>query len=255
MRLENKVAVVTGGGSGIGHHTCIYLAREGAKVLVVDVLRDKAEQIASEINGMGGIAEPLTLDISTEEGAKQIATRAEKLWQRLDILVNNAASFHHKNTEEATAEDWNTTLRVNVLGTSFCTKYAVVLMKKQGSGSIVNVASINGLAAMSSGWMTYNASKAAIVNMSKSMALDLSRFHIRVNCLCPGMIYTPAMETLLVQLGMTRKEAEAKFLGPRCMMERFGEPQEIAPFIALLVSDEASYMTGATVVVDGGYTS
>jgi len=218
-------------------------------------LGEKAKRIAKEITDDGGIAEALAEDVSSEEGAKNIASRADSLWHRIDVLVNNAASFHHKSTEEATKADWETVLTVNVLGTSFCTKYAVPIMKRQKSGSIINVASINGLVATSGEWMIYNATKAAIVNMSKSMAIDYAPSGIRANCLCPGMIHTPAMETLLTQMGKTRKEAEVEFLGPRCMLKRFGESWEIAPVIVLLASDEASYITGATFVADGGYTS
>lgn len=255
MRLKDKVAIVTGGGSGIGHHTCLQFAREGARVLVVDILGDKAKKIARQITDNGGVAEGLAEDISSEESAKRIATAAVERWKRLDILVNNAASFHHKTVDEATAADWETVLKVNVLGTSFCCKHAVPFMKQQHSGSIVNVASINALGAMPTGWTNYSASKAAIVNMSKSMAFDYAPFGIRVNCICPGMIYTPAMEDLLVTMGVNRKQAEEKFLGPRCLMRRFGEPHEIAAIILMMASDEASYMTGSTVVVDGGYTA
>jgi NAD(P)-dependent dehydrogenase (short-subunit alcohol dehydrogenase family) len=255
MRLDGKVAIVTGGGSGIGHHTCLQFASEGARVLVVDILGEKAKRIAKEITDKGGIAEACAEDVSNEEGAKNIASRAESLWNRIDVLVNNAASFHHKSTEEATYTDWETVLKVNVMGTGFCSKYAVPIMKRQKSGSIIHVASINGLVATSGEWMIYNASKAAIVNMAKSMAIEYAPFGIRANCVCPGMIYTPAMETLLGQMGKTRKEAEVEFLGPRCMLKRFGESWEIAPVLVLLASDEASYITGATFVADGGYTS
>lgn len=255
MRLKDKVAIVTGGGSGIGQSTSLLFAREGARVLVVDIAGDKAEKVAGQIADAGGIAKALTADISREEDAKKIASHAETVWQHLDVLVNNAASFHHKSTAEATREDWDTVLKVNVLGTSFCTKHAVAVMKRQQSGSIINVASINGLVAMFGEWTTYSASKGAIVNMSKSMALDYAPFNIRVNCVCPGMIYTPALERALADLNVTRKYAEENIMGPRCLMKRFGEPSEIAPVILWLASDEASYITGATFVADGGYTS
>jgi len=254
MRLRDKVGIITGGGSGIGHAAGVQFAREGARVLVVDIDGDKARKVAEEIQGQKGIAEALVADVSTEENAKKIVSRAIELWKRVDVLVNNAASFHHHRVEDVTRSDWDKVWSVNVLGTSFCSKYAVQEMKKQGSGSIINIASINALGAMAD-WMTYNATKAAIVEMSKSMAMDLAPFHIRVNCLCPGMIRTPAMDTLLGQLGMTVQEGEQKLLGPRCLMKRFGKPHEIASAILFLASDEASYMTGATMVVDGGYTA
>jgi meso-butanediol dehydrogenase/(S,S)-butanediol dehydrogenase/diacetyl reductase len=255
MRLKDKVAVVTGGGSGIGHHACLQMAREGAKVLVVDLVPSRAQLVAQEIKDSGGISAFLAVDISNEEGAKKLATTAEGLWGRLDVLVNNAASFHHVTTEEATASDWERVFKVNVWGASFCVKHVLAIMKRQKSGSIINVASINGLVGMGPEWVKYSASKAALVNMTKTMAKDFVQHNIRVNCLCPGMIHTPAMEDLLKQLNVTRKEAEEKFLGPRCLLRRFGESHEMAPFIVLMASDEASYLTGATIVVDGGYTS
>jgi len=253
MRLADKTAVVTGGGSGIGRATCLLFAREGCRVLVADIDGQKAEQVAQEIGKAGGVAASLQEDVSSEEGAKNIISRAVELWPRLDILVNNATSFHHKEVGEATREDWMKVLNVGVLGTSFCSKYAVSVMKNQNRGSIINVGSINALVALP-GWMTYNATKAAIVNMSKSMALDLGPFNIRVNCVCPGMTLTPAMDTLLAQMWVSVEEAERTFLGPRCILKRFAKPEEIANAILFLASDEASYMTGATLVVDGGYT-
>ena len=255
MRLKEKVAIVTGGGSGIGHHACLQMAREGAKVLVVDLVPERAESVAEEIKNSGGTSAFLAVDISSEEGASKMAATADSLWHRIDVLVNNAASFHHVSTEEATAADWEKVFKVNVWGTSFCVKHAVPIMKRQKSGSIINVASINGLVGMGPDWVNYSASKAALVNMTKTMAKDFVRYNIRVNCLCPGMIHTPAMVDLLKRMGVSRKEAEVRFLGPRCLLGRFGESYELAPFIVLMASDEASYLTGATVVVDGGYTS
>jgi meso-butanediol dehydrogenase/(S,S)-butanediol dehydrogenase/diacetyl reductase len=254
MRLKDKTAVVTGGGSGIGGATCLLFAREGCRVLVVDIDGQKASQVAGEIGMAGGVAASLQEDVSTEEGAETMVSRVVELWQQLDILVNNATSFHHKHVVEATREDWIKVLNVGVLGTSFCSKYAVAVMQKQNRGSIVNVGSINGLVAMPN-WMTYNATKAAIVNMSRAMALDLGPFNIRVNCICPGMTHTPAMDTLLAKMGVSVEEAERPFLGPRCILKRFAKPEEIANAILFLASDEASYMTGATLVVDGGYTA
>jgi NAD(P)-dependent dehydrogenase (short-subunit alcohol dehydrogenase family) len=255
MRLKGKIAIVTGAGSGIGHATADLFAREGASVLVVDLVRERATSVASEIQKMGGVAEAFVGDVSSEKDAEQMAARADKLWHRLDILVNNAASFHHKTAEEATRDDWEKVLSVNVMGPSFCTRYAVSAMKRQKGGAIVNLASINGLVAMPTGWMTYSASKAAIVNMSKSMAMDLAPFNIRVNCVCPGVINTPALAGALASRGVTREEAEKIDLGHRGMIKRFGEPLEVANVILMAASDEASYMTGSTLVVDGGYSS
>ncbi len=254
MRLAHKTAIVTGGGSGIGRATCLSFAREGCCVLVVDIDGPKAEQVVQEVVRNGGIGASLEADVSSEQGAERMTSRVLELWQHLDILVNNATSFHHKDVSGATREDWLKVLNVGLLGTSFCSKYAVRAMQKQKRGSIVNVGSINGLVAMP-GWMTYNATKAAIVNMSRAMALDLGPYNIRVNCVCPGMTHTPAMDTLLAEMRVSVEEAERNFLGPRCILRRFARPEEIAPAILFVASDEASYMTGATLVVDGGFTA
>lgn len=253
MRLRDKVAIVTGGGSGIGRATSLLFAREGARVLVVDIAGQRAEQVAEEIRKQGATAEALAEDISTEAGAERIISRAVDLWKRLDILVNNAASFRQKPVEQATQEDWETVWGVNVAGTSFCCKYAVAVMRKQGRGAIVNVASINGLMG-SEGQMTYSATKAAIINMTKSMAVDLAPYNIRVNCVCPGVTLTPALLTLLDELKLSVEEAEKRCVG-RSMIKRFAKPEEIAPAILFLASDEASYVNASALVVDGGISS
>jgi dihydroanticapsin dehydrogenase len=140
------------------------------------------------------------------------------------------------------------------MGTSFCSKHAVAAMKANGGGAIVNVASINGLIAMPD-WLTYNATKAAVVEMSKSMAMDLAPFNIRVNCVCPGVTHTPALDRVMAEMGVSVEDVVKAYIAPRCLIKRFGKPEEIAPAIVFLASDEASYMTGATVVVDGGFTT
>jgi len=253
MRLKDKVAIITGGAKGIGRATCLLFAREGCRVLVADIDGPGAVMVAKEITDAGGVADSITTDVADEEQAKNMVSRAVKLWQQIDILVNNAVSFRHRRVEDATREDWDKVLSVGVMGTSFCSKYAVAVMKKQGYGSIVNVGSINAIVAMPD-WMTYNATKAAIVNMSRSMALDLGPFQIRVNCVCPGITRTPALEAAVAELKMSVEDAE-KVFAPRCIIKRFARAEEIAPAILFVASDEASYMTGATVMVDGGFTS
>ncbi|MBI2994491.1 MAG: SDR family oxidoreductase [Gammaproteobacteria bacterium] len=254
MRLKDKITIITGAGSGIGRATALLFAREGACVLAADIDGDKATRVTAEINNDGGRAEALAADIAEEADARRIASRAAELWGRVDVLVNNAASFHHKRVEDADRADWEKAWSVNVLGTSLCSRYAAEIMKKQGGGAIVNIASINGLIAMPD-WMTYNASKAAVIEMSKSMAMDLAPFHIRVNCVCPGVTDTPALQRAIEELGASREEVIKAYIEPQCLIKRFGKAEEIAPAILFLASDEASYMTGATVVVDGGYTT
>jgi NAD(P)-dependent dehydrogenase (short-subunit alcohol dehydrogenase family) len=253
-RFEGKTVIVTGGGSGIGHATALQFAREGARVLVADIDSNAAARVVHEIESTGSLASAIVADVSTDEGAKAISARALELGKGIDVLVNNAASFHYKRVEDATRADWERVLGVNVIGTSLCSKYAVEAMKRGGGGAIVNVASINGLIAMPN-WMTYNASKAAVIEMSKSMAMDLAPFNIRVNCVCPGVTHTPALDRAIADLGMTAQQVIDAVIAPRCLIKRFGRPEEVAPMIVMLASHEASYMTGATVVVDGGFSA
>ena len=252
MRLENKVAIVTGAGQGIGAAIARRFASEGARVLVADLHADAAAATAAAIRAEGGSAAAQAGDISREAGAKELADAALDHYSRIDILVNNAANFVHKRVEDATAEDWHAVLGVNVLGTSFCSKYAVAAMKAGGGGSIVNIASINGLVAMPE-WMTYNASKAAIIEMSKSMALDLAPFSIRVNCVCPGMTMTESLRRAIEEVGAPEEEVLRVHLAPYALIKRWGRPEEIAAGVLFLASDEASYVTGTNLVIDGGF--
>jgi len=252
MRFANKVAIVTGGGSGIGRAACIAFAREGARVLVADIDVQNAQATTELILSAGGVAHGIRTDVSDDEQARQMTQAAIERWARIDILVNNAASFIKKRADEASREDWLRVLGVNVLGTSFCTKHVLPAMKRQGSGAIVNLGSINGVVAMPD-FMTYNATKAAIINMTKCMALDYAPFNIRVNCVCPGQTHTPALESVLASIGMTVEQGEQQFLG-RHMIKRWGKPEDIAEAILYMASDQAAFVTAASLMVDGGYT-
>jgi NAD(P)-dependent dehydrogenase (short-subunit alcohol dehydrogenase family) len=254
MRLQGKVAIVTGAASGIGRAIAERFAREGARVVAADIDGARVSEVAASIMKSGGKAEALTIDVTNEEQAKQLTTRALELWQQVDILVNNAASFHYKRVEEATRADWDKVLSVNVVGTSLCSKYACAAMKARNQGAIVNIASINGIIAMPN-WMTYNASKAAVIEISKSMAMDLAPFNIRVNCVCPGVTDTPALHRAMKELDLTPQALIDGVVAPRALIKRFGTADEIANAALFVASDEASYMTGATMVVDGGFTA
>jgi NAD(P)-dependent dehydrogenase (short-subunit alcohol dehydrogenase family) len=251
-RLKDRIAIITGGGSGIGRATALQFAREGASVLVADIEPSSGAETVASIKAQGGQAAALVADVSDEAAAARIVGRAVELWGRVDVLVNNAASFHHLRVEQATRADWEKVLGVNVMGTSFCTRHAVEVMKTHGGGAIVNVASINGLVAMPTDDL---ASKAAVIEMSKSMAMDLGPFGIRVNCVCPGITDTPALQRVIAEFGIPAEEVIRVHVAPRCLIKRFGRPEEIAAAITFLASDEASYMTGSTVVVDGGFTA
>lgn len=252
MRLKEKVAIITGSGSGIGRATALLFAEEGAKVVVVDIHREAGERTTSLITDHGGDAVFVNADISKEEEARRISDEAVRAFGKIDILVNNAAVFVLKGLE-ATVEDWQRSLAVNVVGTALCSKYAAEEMKKQGKGAIVNLGSISSFIAQPE-FITYSATKAAILQMTRNMAMDLAPFNIRVNCVCPGTILTPALKNPVEQQGLSLEQLLAEEASKH-LLNRVGEPREVAYAILFLASDEASFITGTHLMVDGGYTA
>ena len=251
MRLTGKVAIITGAGSGIGQSTAMLFGEEGARVVVADIDPQKATETVSLIKDRGGVAVAVEADISKEEEARGITEEAIRAFSRIDILVNDAAVFVLKGFD-TTMEEWRRSLGVNVIGTAFCTKYAVAEMKKHG-GAIVNLGSISSFIAEPD-CFTYSATKAAILQMTRNMAMDLAAYNIRVNCVCPGTIITPASIGHMEKIGLTMEQFK-KEEGARALLKRLGEPREVACAILFLASDEASYITGASLMVDGGYTA
>ena len=240
-RLKDKVAIITGGAAGIGRATAELFAEEGAKVVVADLLRtEDLEALFVET------------DISNEDDCRRVCDEAVRAFGRLDILVNNAAVFVLKGLE-ATVDDWQRSLSVNIVGTAQMSKYASEHMKQSGGGAIVNLGSISSFVAQHS-FIAYSSTKAAIVQMTRNMALDLAPFNIRVNCVCPGTILTRATENHIALVGMSKEDfiaAEA----PKHLLNRVGDPREVAYPILFLASDEASFITGTHLMVDGGYTT
>jgi dihydroanticapsin dehydrogenase len=251
MRLKDKVAVVTGAASGIGQTTAEVFAEEGARVVVADVDREGGEKTVAGIRQKGGAAYFVHADISKDADARRISEEAVKQFGRLDMLVNDAAVFVLKGFE-ATVEDWQRSLGVNVIGTAMVTKYAVEKMKKAG-GAIVNLASISSFCAQPD-FTAYSATKAALVQMTRNMALDLGPHKIRVNAVCPGTIITPASYRHMEKVGMTLEQFDATE-GAKTFLGRAGRTREVASAILFLASDEASYITGAFLMVDGGYSA
>ena len=252
MRLKEKVAVVTGSGAGIGQGTAELLGEEGAKVVVVDVDADSGAKTAANIKNKGGSSHFVHADISIEADAKRIAEEAVKTFGRIDILVNNAATFVLKGFD-ATVDDWRRSLGVNVVGTAMVTKYAVEQMKKTGGGAIVNLASISSFVAQPN-FFAYSATKAAILQLTRNMAMDLGPHKIRVNCVCPGTILTAASQRHMDNTGTTFEQFNAEE-GAKTFLGRIGNVREVAYAILFLASDEASYITGSSLMVDGGYTA
>jgi NAD(P)-dependent dehydrogenase (short-subunit alcohol dehydrogenase family) len=250
-RLHTKVALITGAAAGIGAATAELFAEEGAKVVLLDI--DPAgEAVAERLRAHDGVALFIQTDVAKEDEVRRAIERAEQTFDRIDILVNNAATFVLKGLE-ATAEDWHRSFDVNVVGTALCSRYASEIMKKTAGGAIVNLGSISSFVAQPH-FLTYSATKAALVQMTRNMALDLAPSHIRVNCVCPGTIRTSATDRHMQQTGMT----EAAFIAeqaPLHLLNRIGTAREVAYAILFLASDEASFITAATLMVDGGYVA
>jgi NAD(P)-dependent dehydrogenase (short-subunit alcohol dehydrogenase family) len=251
-RLKGKVAIVTGGGSGIGRAACELFAEEGAQVVVADIEQGQGESVAAGIKSGGGQAQFVLTDISREEDAARLTGETVRIFGGVDILVNNAAVFVLKGIE-ATIDDWRRSLDVNVIGPSLVSKFAVAEMKKRGSGAIVNLGSMSSFIAQPN-FVTYSATKAAMVQMTRNMAMDLAPFKIRVNCVCPGTIITQATERHRAQIGITLEQFMAEE-GAKHLLNRVGQPREVAYAILFLASDEASFITGTHLMVDGGYTA
>jgi NAD(P)-dependent dehydrogenase (short-subunit alcohol dehydrogenase family) len=252
MRLANKVAIITGVGAGIGEAIAIRFAEEGATLVLNDISERAGQSTLKKIRDLGAKAVLAVADISQEVGAHSISDVAVQSFGGIDILINNAADFTQKNVEQAEVADWQKVLGVNVIGTALVSKYAIPHMRARGGGAIVNMASMSGIIAQRD-FATYNASKGAVLTMTKCMALDFAPYKIRVNSICPGCILTSASYREIERLGLTFEQWRDR-VAPLHMLNRLGEPIEVANAALFLASDEASFITGTHLMVDGGYT-
>jgi NAD(P)-dependent dehydrogenase (short-subunit alcohol dehydrogenase family) len=253
--IQNKVAVVTGGGSGIGRATALALAREGAKVVIGDILIEGGEQTAGMVKEAGGEAVFIKTDVSRADEVQSLIQTAVDVFGALHCACNVAGTPGKlAYTADQTEEDFDLVMRVNLKGTWLCMKYELLQMLKQGSGSIVNVSSLNGLIA-SPGVPFYVASKHGVLGLTKTAALEYAEKGIRVNAVLPGAIRTPMLEGMWETMsGGNPKEAEAKYL-EGIPIKRIGRPEEIAEAVVWLCSDAASYATGHSMILDGGIYS
>jgi NAD(P)-dependent dehydrogenase (short-subunit alcohol dehydrogenase family) len=252
-RVEGKVAVVTGGALGLGKATCQVLAKEGATVAVTDILPEEGQQLTKEMESSGGDARFWALDTSSEDQVKQVFSEIRHTFGKIDVLVNNAGiAGANKPTHELTLEEWERVMAVNVQGVFLCTKHVIPYMREAGGGSIINLSSIYGIVGAPDS-PPYHASKGAVRLMTKTDALLYARDKIRVNSVHPGFIWTPMVENFLRSQGDL--EAGRRQLDRLHPIGHVGEPDDIAYGVLYLASDEAKFVTGSELVIDGGYTA
>ncbi|MBP6180388.1 SDR family oxidoreductase [Flavobacterium sp.] len=246
--FKNKVAIVTGGSSGIGKATALVFAKKGAKVVVVDWLENK--ETVNFIKEMGGEAIFIKCDVSKNADVKAMVAETIATFGRLDYAFNNAGiEGISAPTQDCTEENWDKTIGVNLKGIWLCMKYEIPEILKQGKGVIVNCASVAGLVGFA-GLPAYVASKHGVVGLTKTTALECAKLGIRVNAVCPGVIQTPMIDRLIGN----SKEAVEQFTGLE-PVGRFGQPEEIANAVVWMCSDEASFVTGHAMAVDGGFVA
>lgn len=250
-RLEGKVALITGAGGGIGRESAILFAREGAKIVVVDVTEKTGKQTVKLVRAAGGEAVFAAADVSRADDCERMVRMAEKKFGQLDILFNNAGIMHHSDDNAVTTEEsiWDLTMNINARGVFLGCKYGIPALRRAGGGSIINTASFVALMGAATPQVAYTASKGAVLAMTRELAVIHAREKIRVNSLCPGPLRT---ELLMSYLNTDEKKQRRLVHIP---MGRFGEASEIAQAALFLASDESSFITGTDFVVDGGITA
>jgi NAD(P)-dependent dehydrogenase (short-subunit alcohol dehydrogenase family) len=244
-RLEGNVAIVTGGGTGIGRAVSLRFAKEGARVAVVGRTQNTGESTVQEITNSGGDAAFIQTDVSDVDQVRRMVKTTLAKFGRIDILVNNSAIYAGGSILNAKESDWAQVMRVNVDGVFFCSKYVAQEMVRSRRGSIINISSFLGVKALPNE-LPYSTSKGAVIQLTRAMSLDLAPYNVRANCVCPGTVHTRMYESVLKDPGMVKRNLQGIPLG------RVAEPEEIASVVLHLASDESTYVTGATIMVDGG---
>jgi NAD(P)-dependent dehydrogenase (short-subunit alcohol dehydrogenase family) len=250
MRFEGKIVMVTGAGHGIGRATARRFAREGGEVVVVDINENGAAETVGLIAEDGGAAQAIAADVSDEQAVADLGSRIATDHGRVDVLHNNAGRLRGGSVTELPVDEWDLTFAVNVRSMFLVSRAVIPLMRPNG-GAIVNTASTSGLVG-EMGIPAYNSSKGAVVNLTRQLAADYTREGIRVNCVCPGWIPTGFNDPVLADMSDAEVEAMVKATVP---MGRQGTPEEIAAAVTFLASNDATYITGHALVVDGGLTA
>tara|TARA_R110002110_G_scaffold68080_2_gene184680 strand:- start:5838 stop:6626 length:789 start_codon:yes stop_codon:yes gene_type:complete len=248
-RIDGKIAIITGSGSGIGRASCELLAEAGARIVATDINEERAEATAMHVRDMGGDAIGLRHDVSSETDWSHVTVETTRCYGGLDVLVNNAGISVTKECRNTTLDDWRSVMDVNLTGVFLGVRAAVNMMSENKTyGSIINIASIAGL--MGDCPAAYSASKSGVRLLSKSVAVECGRkgYRIRINTICPGTVETPMTD----KISDTKVLSDLKALYP---LKRFAQPIEIAKGVLFLASDDSSYITGSDLVIDGGATA
>ena len=252
MKLDQRIAVITGAGSGIGQAMALLFAREGARVLATDVNGAAAEETAARVVAEGGTCESMAVDVIVPEQVRDMIERARSSFGRVDILCNNAGIGSTTDVVDCEPEEWDRVMTVNVKSVYLGCKYAVPVMIAQGGGVIVNTASVAGMVGIVKR-ASYSASKGAVIALTRQVAIDFVEQGIRCNCLCPGTVDSPWVGRLLNQADDPAAARQA--LVARQPMGRLGTPEEVALAALYLASDDAAFVTGTGLVIDGGLTA
>jgi dihydroanticapsin dehydrogenase len=252
--LTEKVSIITGAGSGIGEAACVLFAREGAKVVAVDIDDVSGNRTASKIRQVNGDGVFVHGDVTKESDMENVVAETLSKYGKLDIMYNNAGIIFVKQLIESTVLEWDKLMNVNLKGLFLGSKYAAKHMITRRSGSIINTASIYGMTGASH-YVPYCTTKGGAIAFTKALALELAPYKVRVNCICPGVISTPMFEGELAVWNKIQPGDNKKIFEAQHPIGRFGEPIDIANAALYLASDESSFVTGSALVVDGGYTA